>query len=525
MEFPKHYSLKKEHDKSFEIHDARDQSSFHVYKKDLHPATQIKVMKLQHFDDGGDVEPAFGSWGRMDDQEARGGKESSDLFAAAPESNKAKAAREADEQGLLSLDKPQPVATGDLAEPSLQDKQQQSIANLQNTPDQVQQPQGAISAHQSPSSGMMTPQGALQLQNQELGAIQAESQGHMAQNRELSQAYALHQNEMEVRQQQYQEKYDKISAETDQLSKDVAASKVDPSNYWKNHSKLGAVIGLILGGFSQGLTGSKENPAMMILNQQINRDIEAQKMDLGKKQTLFSENLRRLGDMRAAENMTQMQMTASFNGQLAKIAAQTNNPIISAQAQQAMVKAKMSMMPLQQQVAQYQMIQDISKSGGNADEARIAVMAKTPQEAEAASKTLQSLKNHKTQAQDIMSTFDKANQENTIGGRTMRLGAEPPSAKVLQNLVMPYLKDAEGRINETEIKRVDSLMPSPGDRPSTVKAKREGFQQFLDEKKPVGAALLRYGIDPKGYDADTGEIKTMGGVQYKKTAGGWQKQK
>lgn len=55
MMFPKHYSLIKEHPKHFELHDARDNKTFHIAKKDLHPASQIKVMKMQKFSDGGSV--------------------------------------------------------------------------------------------------------------------------------------------------------------------------------------------------------------------------------------------------------------------------------------------------------------------------------------------------------------------------------------------------------------------------------------------------------------------------------------
>lgn len=55
MTFPKHYSLVKDHPKHFELHDARDNKTFQIAKKDLHPASQIKVMKMQKFSDGGSV--------------------------------------------------------------------------------------------------------------------------------------------------------------------------------------------------------------------------------------------------------------------------------------------------------------------------------------------------------------------------------------------------------------------------------------------------------------------------------------
>ncbi len=56
MELPKHYSLHSENDSHFVVHDARDGKTFHIAKKELHPANQIKVMRMQKLADGGDVD-------------------------------------------------------------------------------------------------------------------------------------------------------------------------------------------------------------------------------------------------------------------------------------------------------------------------------------------------------------------------------------------------------------------------------------------------------------------------------------
>jgi hypothetical protein len=66
--------------------------------------------------------------------------------------------------------------------------------------------------------------------------------------------------------------------------------------------------------------------------------------------------------------------------------------------------------------------------------------------------------------------------------RAAHLGYQPASMYTLQNAIMPYLKDAEGRINVEELERTNLLMPAAGDFDSKIAEKRVGMQQFLAEK-------------------------------------------
>ena len=92
------------------------------------------------------------------------------------------------------------------------------------------------------------------------------------------------------------------------------------------------------------------------------------------------------------------------------------------------------------------------------------------------------ISNHKVQSNVILDAFDRANQENTIGNRLMHAGYEPASVAQLKTAMMPYLKDAEGRINEQELERTDALIPLPGDAPTKIAQKRQGMIDFLREK-------------------------------------------
>ncbi len=55
MAIPKHYSLVKEHDKSYEIHDSRDQRKFHISKAGLNLAMHGELAGIRKFASGGDV--------------------------------------------------------------------------------------------------------------------------------------------------------------------------------------------------------------------------------------------------------------------------------------------------------------------------------------------------------------------------------------------------------------------------------------------------------------------------------------
>jgi hypothetical protein len=80
------------------------------------------------------------------------------------------------------------------------------------------------------------------------------------------------------------------SAEIDKAIDDVRTGKVDPGRYVKNQNffaKIASIAGLAVGGIFQGISAYRgvkvENPAMKMLDDAIDRDIEAQKADLASK--------------------------------------------------------------------------------------------------------------------------------------------------------------------------------------------------------------------------------------------------
>lgn len=487
MDIPKHYSLRADNPDHFVLHDQRDGAQFKVAKKELHPAHQIKIMKMQKFDEGGDVED--------------------EPDAAIPQA--------------LQTPQPNPQANPDVGNISGLMQPQSSAASTDGgasgswTP-QAPQDQAAPQAAQmiAPNQGV-TMNDVNKIQNMEASGINQQAQGQMAQNKQFAEVQGKETQRQMDAQQVYEERMNAHNQELDKLSKDIASTKIDPDRYWNSKStgsKVSTILGVLLSGIGAGVAHSTHNLAWEGLNNSIDKDIEQQKGDLGKKQTLLADNLRIQGNLTSAESATRLQYMSILQGKIAKIAAQSGNPIIQGQAQQRLAELQMKMLPLKQSVAQNETrMRLMNNQGIGTPEQRINMLASSPAESEAAGKELEAVRNHAAQKDNILSAFDRATEENTILGRAGRLGFEGPAMKGYRTLMMPYLKDAEGRINEMELARTDAMLKGVGDKDSSVKEKRSDLVKFLDEKKPPTAHLQKFGIDPDKF----GKMDSQGRSKFK----------
>lgn len=138
------------------------------------------------------------------------------------------------------------------------------------------------------------------------------------------------------------------------LQKDIASQKIDPNRMWTNAStgnRVTAGISLLLGGLSQGLTGAKSNPAMDVINNAIDRDIDAQKAELGKKQNLLSLNLQKYGRLDQAFQATKMQIMAVTQAQINQQASKMGSKQALAAAQVATGQMDVQLAMLKNQLA------------------------------------------------------------------------------------------------------------------------------------------------------------------------------
>jgi hypothetical protein len=121
--------------------------------------------------------------------------------------------------------------------------------------------------------------------------------------------------------------------------------------------KIGTAIGLLLGGMSSGISG--HNPALEFMNQQIDRDIQAQKFDQENRVTLFNAYLHQYGNAVTAEGMTRATLAGAYASQIRQAAANSDIPMAKAAGLLGAAQFERQIIPLVQnahlmsQVAQY----------------------------------------------------------------------------------------------------------------------------------------------------------------------------
>lgn len=126
-----------------------------------------------------------------------------------------------------------------------------------------------------------------------------------------------------------------LNAEQKQLRDDIASNKVDPNRIWNNASTGNKILGgiaILLGGASAGVLHGP-NLALQVFDKAIDDDIAAQKSEIGKKENLLSDNLKRYGNLQAATQATRLNLSTALQGQLASYAAKAQGPQAIAQAE------------------------------------------------------------------------------------------------------------------------------------------------------------------------------------------------
>lgn len=230
---------------------------------------------------------------------------------------------------------PSPPVTGAGPQPLEREAQPQQQAGPSNYQIPMQQP-STSSALTQQSMGQMMDLYTKGLKQQQAGIWQqAKAEGDYARLAQIeAQSQQQQLKDMNTR---YQENLGALNQERQALMDDVKNSKIDPMRYLNSRSTgkvIANSIGLILGGIGGGMT-HQENPALKFLNAQIDRDIEAQKLELNKKENLLTANYRQYGNLNDAEKMTRAFYQDLYATKLQEAAAKTTDPMAKARAMQA----------------------------------------------------------------------------------------------------------------------------------------------------------------------------------------------
>lgn len=302
------------------------------------------------------------------------------------------------------------------------------------------------------------------------------------------------------------------------IRNDINNTHIDPNHYLGNQdtlSKIGTSIALVLGGIGGGGRG---NQVLDFVNRQIDNDINAQKANLGKKESIYSGILAQSSNEREATNMTRLIMNDMTLNKLQQAEATAQNPMAKARAQQAIGTLQTQMAPLIQQQTIFQMLkQGNNGSVSSMDPASLVRFVVPEGQQKEVFHEVGQAQNALANKAAFMQNFDKATQENSIAGRIGRLGFTPPSIKAMNQLSLPLIHDLEGRVNEYEQKTVQDNLPQPGDLPDTVARKRATMESFFNQKASAPTAK-GYGIDLNNFKStsvqNTPPIKIVNGVKY-----------
>jgi hypothetical protein len=217
---------------------------------------------------------------------------------------------------------------------------------------------------------------------------------------------------------------------------------------------------------------------------------------MNNKHNLMSALNAQFGNIREASTMTKAIYSEMYANQLQQAAAKVGTPMAIAQAQQAIGQLKLKYGPEMQQMALQQTVRQGVQQGA-VDRAQ-AIPFMVPKEQQTAA-----LKEHgnsqaaKLNEEKLMQAFDNSAKENTV----MRTGAglrTPGEVMDMENLFLPMIHDAEGKVSEFEHTTLKQLIPKPGDTDSKIAIKREALQHFIDAKKAT-PTLDAFGL----HDAST----------------------
>lgn len=162
----------------------------------------------------------------------------------------------------------------------------------------VASPQGMQESAAAGQAGVLGDQAVLEQQRGDIAAKQAEEQ-YAIKQKQVADEQAKN-AELEAKQQQYFA----VRAKEHEMLRNAgiaaANAHVDPNRMWSSMStgqRVQAGIGILLAGIGQGLNGDHgANPAMKLITDAIDRDVDAQKVDINQKNKTFEMFKDVLGD-------------------------------------------------------------------------------------------------------------------------------------------------------------------------------------------------------------------------------------
>jgi hypothetical protein len=285
----------------------------------------------------------------------------------------------------------------------------------------------------------------------------------------------------------YKATQDGLTKKMDDLNQDILHTKIDPDHYWQKKGvagRINATLGLLLSGFGSGLArNGTPNLALKVIQDNINRDIDAQKEDLGTKKGVLAEYHRQFGDSQIAEQAARLHANVLVTSQLQVIANNSTSQQAKIRADQLVQLSKM------QSAQQITNIANLNKqrydNAYNTDAHNRFELALTTAKAKAEGqaagarpremqgKTIGNLQATMTDLDDHLKLLDNSTQGPILGGLQLHnpYAENTQTAAANAKAITEKLASALGGgvASDARIHQVMALVPGPEVPPGTAR--------------------------------------------------------
>lgn len=374
-------------------------------------------------------------------------------------------------------------------------------------------PQGNSPLNQLPTRDIY--ENPIKEQEASLGR-EAEAKGQQG-SRE-AQVYGQGAQSLEDINARHQEALQKINASIDSTAKDIDDGKINPNHLYESMSTPGKIvnaIGLILGGIGGGLT-HQENPALKFLQSQIDRDIQAQRANLGKKENLLSAFMKQTGNLNEATQLAKASLLNATAFKIDKMGALSKNPIEKERALQAANQLRLSYAPQVSEAAIRTSL--LSQNGAvqnqgntqNLDAFKARYLAPKGKE-ESVEKDLKEFEDLRQAKADALKSFDEANKVNTFWNRNVAGRVQTPKkvAAYLEPTIADTTKFTVNKFTEADQAALRHIFDTANADPETVAIQRQQLATLYDKKMHfpslrgvginTGAPTARAQENPSGF--------------------------
>lgn len=172
------------------------------------------------------------------------------------------------------------------------------------------------------------------MMGQQQSGLNMQANALAEQGRQQAEAAELYQRKILEVEQDARKRTANLETERTNLTQDMMNGEIKPDAYFENMStgkKIQTAIGLILGGMGGGLM-KQENPALKFLQDQINRDINAQKTNMDKKATLLGALDNQFNNIDDSTKMAFSTQASYYSAAIQKAAANSMGPLAAGKA-------------------------------------------------------------------------------------------------------------------------------------------------------------------------------------------------